>query len=58
MSPQQKKLFWLQDLKEDFVAHEENWKLIFDALEPVGTTSTITKMIKSLYPLRDLPHVN
>ena len=25
----------LQELKEDFVTHEENWKLIFDALEPV-----------------------
>ena len=56
MSPQYKKVFLLQDLKEDFVAHEENWKLIFDALEPVGsltTSSTKTKIIKSLYPLRD-----
>ena len=33
------------------MVHEENWKLIFDALEPVGsltTSSTITKIVKSL----------
>ena len=43
------KILLLQDLKEDFVTHEENWKLIFDALEPVGsltTSSTRTKLIE------------